>query len=332
MRFFRALLFPLLVLAACTNNNYRHPDLDNPAYSAPAIHTLTQRIAKDTDNAQLYFERGNALHHIKYDSLALRDYLHAIRLDTTKSAYYGAIGDILFEAHDLVNAADWLQKALRLDPQNPKARLKVAKMFLFQKNHKGAFEQINIVLRADAYEPEAYFLKGMVYKDLKDTAKAISSFQTALQVQPEYKDAHMQLGTIAWARGDSSALQYFMNAYRADTSDLLPIYTRGQYFQKHEDWERAKAEYRYALAHAPEYADVSFAYGYVLLQQDSIDKALPYFDKAAKVDPENANALYNRGLCHEILGNADAARSDYQAVLRLQPGSATAQQGLGRLR
>lgn len=238
---------------------------------------------------------------------------------------------MLFEAHDISGSVDWLRKALALNPRDPKARLKMAKMLLFLKDYKAAFTEVNTVLRADAYEPEAYFLKGMLYKDLKDTARAVSSFQTALQVQPEYKDAHLQLGMVARAKGDSTALQYFRNAYLADTNDLLPIYARGQFLQEQKAFDRAKDEYRFALAHAPAYADAAFALGFILLQQDSVEKALPLFDVAAKADPGNADARFNRGLCQEILGQKAAAAASYRDALQVRPNFAAATAALRRV-
>jgi tetratricopeptide (TPR) repeat protein len=324
----------LLLLAggtACRQKTADHPDLKVPAYTLPQTKDLTLKIARDTGNAKLYFNRGEALRKLQLDSFAIRDFEHAIRLDSTQGEYYGAIGDILFESHDISGSVEWLRKALRLNPQDPKARLKMAKMMLFTKDYKGAITEINTVLRGDAYTPEAYFLKGMVYKDTQDTAKAISSFQTALQVQPDFKDAHLQLGFIAAARNDVTALQYFRNAYTADTNDLFPIYARAQFLQARRQSEDAKIEYRFAIAQAPEYADAYFALGALYLTEDSVEKALPLFEKAHQFDPQNADAAYNLGLSQEVLGNKPAALKSYEAALKLRPTYAAAAAGKARV-
>lgn len=323
----------LLLFAACRSYDpSNHPNLKVREYNLPQTKDLTAKIVRDTNRADLYFQRGNALRRMHLDSLAAADYIHAVRLDTNKAEYLSAIGDLLFEARDLEGSREWLRKALLKNPKDPRARLNLAKGDLINKDYKSAFDQINTVLRANPYEADAYFLKGMVYKDLKDTNRAISSFQTALQAQPDYKEAHMQLGFVARDRGDSTALQYFRNAYLADTNDLFPVYTRGQYFQEKNQWERAKDEYHFAIDHAPEYADAHFAMGYVFLQQDSVEKALPYFRKAAQLDPKNPNAAFNAGICEEYLGNTAAARTQYEAALKANPNYAAAQEALKRVK
>ncbi len=323
----------LLLLAACRSYNpENHPDLKIREYNLPQTRDLTAKIVRDTNRADLYFQRGNALRRLHLDSLAALDFVHAVRLDTNKAEYYSAVADILFEARNLEGSREWLKKALLKNPEDPHARLNLAKGDLVNKDYKSAFEQINTVLRANPYEADAYFLKGMVYKDLKDTTRAVSAFQTTLQVQPDYKEAHMQLGLITRDRRDSTALQYFRNAYLADTNDLFPIYTRGQYYQEKTQWERAKEEYRFAIEHAPEYADAHFALGYVLLQQDSVGKALPYFRKAAQLDPQNPNAAFNAGICEEYLGNTAAARAQYEAALKANPHYTAAEEALKRVK
>ncbi|MGC4058538.1 MAG: hypothetical protein QM743_10540 [Chitinophagaceae bacterium] len=66
---------------------------------------------------------------------------------------------------------------------------------MFTDNNQEAFTEINTVLRRNPYSGEAYFLKEMVYKNLKDTNKALSSFQTSIQVDPQYQPSFLQLGS-----------------------------------------------------------------------------------------------------------------------------------------
>jgi tetratricopeptide (TPR) repeat protein len=318
-------------LLSCGSSTPSHPDLSNPAYASPAVKRLTAQLAEDTANASLYYQRGTLLLKEEKDLLALKDFLRAVALDSTRAEYHSAIGDLLFENKDVSGSVQWLKKAIELNPKDPRAHLKLAKMMLFAKEYKIAIDEVNTVLRQDVYNAEAYFLKGMVYKDAHDTDDAVSAFQTAVQVSPDFRDAYLQLGIMAAAKGDSSALRYWYNAYRLDTSDVFPLYARGKFFQDRNQFERAKEEYRAAIRSNRQYADAYFATGYILLQQDSIAEARRHFDLATKAEPQNPNAWYNRGLSAEMMNDIRSAEADYRRTLSLDPAYANAQAGLKRV-
>ena len=117
-------------------------------------------------------------------------------MDTTKAEYFSALGNFLFSKKDVSGSVQWFQKALRLNPEDETAQLKIAHMFFFMKDYPKAFVSINNVLRQNVYNAEAYFLKGMCYKDMNDTLHAISSFQTAVQTEPKYFAALLPLSNI----------------------------------------------------------------------------------------------------------------------------------------
>jgi tetratricopeptide (TPR) repeat protein len=325
------LLFLLFsALTACKQKPA--PNSADPILSAPKILPLTQAINADTNNADAWYQRGIALHRMRQDSLALNDWYRAARLDTNRAEYASAIGDLLFEHKDVTAATKWLLRALRHNPKDQKAHLKIAKLMLFSKEYGKAFEEINTVLRQDAFNPEGYFLKGLVYKDMKDTNKAISSFQTVINVAPDYREAFIQLGLLYTLRGDNLGLQYYENAFKLDTTDVFPLYARGMYYQAKKDYEAAKAEYVRCIMHNTQYADAYFAHGFVLLQQDSMEKARRQYDHVVRMQPTNARAYYNRGLCSELMGDKESAAADYRQALTFDEHYATAQEGLQRVR
>src|ERR1043166_2925711 len=253
LSFFCALL-SVLFFSACKHKMSGIGDT-NPILNSPNIKPLTEAIRADTAKAENWYKRGLALHRMKEDSLALNDWYRAAAIDTNNAAYASAIGDLLFEHKDVNTATTWLMRALHHNPNDQKAHLKFAKLMLFTKDYGKAFSEINTVLRQDAYNPEGYFLKGLVYKDMKDTNKAISSFQTVLDVAPDYREAAIQLGQLYTQRGDALGLQYYENAFKMDTTDVFPLYARGMYYQNKKEYEAAKTEYARCIAHDMQYAN-----------------------------------------------------------------------------
>lgn len=67
-----------------------------------------------------------------------------------------------------------------------------------------------------------------------------------------------------------------------------------------------------------------FERGYDLIQRDDFDGAVAAFTDGLRDDPNDADALVNRGYAYGMLGRHDDAIRDYTAALRLRPGDAFA--------
>jgi len=276
---------------------------------------ISAEIAKSPANAELYYKRGLAYKSAKQDSLALMDFQKSTQLDSTVAKYYSAVGDLLFEHKDITGSVKWFEKALSLNPDDEKAHLKMAKLFLYIEEFPKAFVEINTVLRGNVYNAEAYFLKGMCYKSMKDTNKAISSFQTAVQTDPKYVDAHLQLALIYEVKKDPISLKYFENAYKADTTNIEPLYGQAMFWQNQNNYTEAKKVFRRIVLRDRSYPKSYYNTGWMLMQEDSTEKAIRQFDIAIQNKPDYADAYYNRGICKEILGNHADALEDYKQAL-----------------
>lgn len=310
----------------------KQTDEENSLFNTePALKGISAEIKKHPEKADLYFERASILDQMELDTLALEDYKKAISLDSTKAEYYSAIGDMLFEHKEVESSVVWLEKALALNPNDKRAHLKLAKMFLFIKEYNKAFAEINTVLRQDVYNPQGYFLKGMIYKDMKDTAKAISNFQTAAEVAPDFREAVLQLGIMYSGMNDKTALQYYDKAFAMDSTDVFPLYGKGVYYQNREDYEQAKIEYIKTIKQDRYYVNAYYNIGYIYMQQDSLEKAMRQYDIITKLEPDNPEGYLNRGLCYELMGRKEEAIIDYKQALVFDEDYKDAKEGLARL-
>jgi len=170
----------------------------------------------------------------------------------------------------------------------------------------------------------------MCYKNMKDTNKAISSFQTAVQTDPKYIDAHMQLALIYKARTNKLALQYFENAFKADSSDMGPLYGAAMFWQDQGNYTEAKKVFRRMVMINKDFEKSYYNMGWMLLQEDSTEKAMRQFDLAIQVKQDYVEAWYNRGLCNENLEKYEPAIEDYKQALTFNPDYSPAQTALRR--
>lgn len=292
------------------------------------LNTINDKIDKDEKNPNLYFERGKIYRKLKQDSLALIDFKRCTQLDSTKAIYYSAVGEVLFDHKDISGSVPWFEKAIALNPNDEKAHLKMAKLFIYISEYTKAFIEINTVLKTNVYNAEAYFLKGICYTMMSDTSKAISSLQTAVQTDPLYAEAHLQLGVLYEAQKNPLALKYYENAFKADSTNMEYMYAQAMYWQNKNEYEAAKKILKKIVTKDMSYPKSYYNLGWIYLQQDSTEKAIRQFDIAIENKPDYADAYFNRGLCYEILSNFDKAMEDYEYAITFAPDNSKFQESL----
>lgn len=123
-----------------------------------------------------------------------------------------------------------------------------------------------------------------------DRQKAYVSFQKAVQMNPDNKEAHYGLGHILVYQGKlSQAEAEFREAIRID-SDYSEAHTYlGQVLAKQERWPEAIEEYRKALSN-PLYATpdlARFHLGKALAHQGDLQGAMEALEDAASVEPSH---------------------------------------------
>ena len=320
-----------VLFISCKNGTAPASNPDPIFSSDPRLKNITEQINKSPKDAALYFERGRMLHRLRIDTLALKDFKTAATLDTSQAQYFSAVGDMLFENKDVTGSIEWIQKAINKNPEDPRAHLKISKLFLCLKDYPHAFSEINIALRHNPHNAEGYFLKGMVYKDIKDTAQALSSFETSRQEDPDYRDAIIQIGLIYSSKNNPIALKYFDDAFSKDSTDVMPVFAKGVFYQNNKEYEKAKEEYRKCVLRNSRYVDAYFNMGYLLMQEDSVEKSFRQYDIVTKISPLNAPAYYNRGLCNEMMGKTKEAMADYRQARGLDTVYVLPKEALKRL-
>jgi tetratricopeptide (TPR) repeat protein len=66
-----------------------------------------------------------------------------------------------------------------------------------------AFQYLNDALRLDDQLHEAYWMKGKIYATTGADEKALSSYQTAIEVNPDFYEGFITLGIFLAERSDA---------------------------------------------------------------------------------------------------------------------------------
>jgi len=305
-------------------------EVDSTAQVDPTLDSLNQLIFKNTSDPSLYTSRAKHFRKIGNPSAALSDIKRALRIDTTYGDAYLINGQIMFEMQDFRTSYESYKKCLESNPDHIECLLEAAFIESVLENFPEAIVYINRALKQDSYIPRAYYLKGQVYKQSGDTTLAVSSYQTATELDPEYYDAFVALGLLYAASDNDLAIEYYNTALSIKPNSTESIYDKAIYLQEsaYRDTSRysqAFELYNRILEIDPSNAAACFNQGYIYLEylstgnNESYEKAIEWFNKSLELYPLYYQALYNRGLCHESLDLLDRAENDYRKALTIQP-------------
>lgn len=334
-----SLIGGLLLLCACVNDS---PDniktattskIDSlPEIKHPQLDLINEQIAIDSTNAELYFSRGIANQKLmNYQSAAI-DFEKAITLNDTVASYYLNLAGLFAEGKNIVPAINVLSKGLEKQPGDVNMLLELSQYYIYINDTGKSIKMANEVLKSDASNVEAYFAKGMALAFSGDTLKAISTFQTATEQNPDYYNAFVQLGLLCAGKKMKLAEGYYKNAIRIEPKSKEAWYGLAMYHQNTNNFAEAKATYREIIGIDAQYKDAYYNIGYIYFNEDSLKKALKHFNMAANVDVGFTRAYYMRGLVYESMGDMGNAKKDYNRTLSLDADFEMAKKGLSRLK
>lgn len=216
----------------------------------------------------------------QYDQ-AIPLYQKAMEMQPKESGYPYAMATVYFKKGDFASAAQWIEKAIAIDPTN-KDYAKY-KTYLNEQN------------------AEQIVLKAVDKQKAEDYAGAVQMYQQALQLVPKNSRVWTNLGTAIYATDDfAGALKAFQQATdldpKAESSDF---YSMGLIHENFGRAQQAIDAYR------------------KFLQYNPTDKLAPLATdriKALTADPKAAKALPTHG----ELKNATAAADAYDQGVKLQ--------------
>jgi cytochrome c-type biogenesis protein CcmH/NrfG len=100
-------------------------------------------------------------------------------------ALLNQIAGIYQASHQFKEAAEYLEKALKIEPKNVSARTQLASCLYYSGDADGAVSQLNEVLKENPKDVNALFNLGMIkYQGKNDAAGAIAVWERLLKNNP----------------------------------------------------------------------------------------------------------------------------------------------------
>jgi len=232
------------------------------------------------------------------------------------------------------------EKAVELQPQNPRARIVLGKVLLRAAEKASAAEAAERCTRAaDVLQPaveaqpddsEALFLLSRACRCAGRTdqaEKALAQFERASQndraTQENEKQAmHLvqEANNRAQANDLHGALDLLQQALGKDPQSGAAYSQLAKLYYSAGDIEKASEAIAQALARGPFQPDFLYVRGKILEKQGKPAEALAAFEQATLVNPKESDAYFEMGVIYQQLGDRAHALAAYKKAVELAPG------------
>ena len=179
---------------------------------------------------------------------------------------------------------------------------------------------------------QSHYHLGRIYYDTGRLAEAISNYQQAIQIKPDFTEVHSRLGMTYWKadRFDEAVAQCkkAIEIFPLNIEfhqNLAEIYWQGKMY------DQAAEEYEIIIKHDPLNEQALYRTGLAFLKKDMLDEALSRFQRILSINPKNTFAHGAMGIIFYNRGQWQKASDEFQQVLRLEPNNQHAQKMLEQL-
>jgi len=310
----------LIVFLTISCGDSKKPKNEGSESQNLVLEALNKKIKSNPNDASLYFQKADYLLNNGALPDALMNFIVALDLDSTIIDAWSKLSEVYWLMDNYIEAENAMIQALKLSPEDEKNLLKLAKYYIVFFNYEDAKTYLDRTLLKNNLNAHAYELYGTYYLEQGDTARAIASFNRAVEIDDTLFDAYFSLALLYDIRNNPVAIEYYKNAIRIRPNSLFVHYKHAFYLQeKSGRIDEAMEIYNNILEIDPHYYYALFNKGYVyLVYKNDPRTALDYFRQAVEFsDRKTPDALYNMAYCLELLDNKREARQLYKQILEL---------------
>lgn len=296
-----------------------------------ALQVLEPRISIVKDDAQFLAILGTA--YMKQGDFSKgSDYLtQAAALAPDAAAIRTQLGISELGAGDADRATAQLQAALQLDPDMLQADLLLVLVHIRQGQYDEAVKAAQEMAKRHPDNPLPYNMIGAAYMSKNAPEEARKYLRRALEIDPKFSTARLNLARLDLAAGDDAAAQKTLEqALAQDPGDLNVLIALAQLAERAGDKEQLRARLQEARSTNPDAIEPQLLLTRLHLSEGSPLKALSLARQLASEHPRDPVVLRNLGQAQLAASEKASAVVTFERLVGLQEKSEEAYYLLAR--
>ncbi len=198
------------------------------------------------------------------------------------------------------------------------------------KDYKKAKQTFTSAIEEDPENPKGYIGLAKTYENLGSKNKVVENFEKAIQVAPDEKDVFVEFANSLTRIGEEQMAQdVYKKAYELDNKDVNLLEVLGDSYAKTSDYKKALEAYE-TLIQEKEDDNLFVKIGSMHKYLNDPQNAEEFYNKALVINPNNADAIFNLGLCAFDKDDFEKAKEYFQKTIDVNSHYSYAYWGLGK--
>jgi protein O-mannosyl-transferase len=177
----------------------------------------------------------------------------------------------------------------------------------------------------DKYQiiPAAYYNRGLYFFNENQDQEALSDFNKAIELKPDYADAYNNRGSLFIKQGKTDAALNDLNkAISYNRNFIQSYFNRGFLLYQKKQFAEALMDYNKVIELNPDAEKLTVVYNLIAIlymNEKKYNEALDNLNKAIKLRPDFAEAINNRGSLLMKQEKYEEAIRDFTTAIEFRP-------------
>lgn len=318
-----------------------------------ALSDFTRSIALKPEMGIAYVWRGTVLYSMKKYQEAADNFDVASKLAPKTADYRYSWGLALYQMKKYEEAINAFTQALNITPTNTNSRFYRAMSYYFSNQLEKADADFELVLKENPENATALLYHALILT-VTNPENALEALSAVISKSPEEPMPYVERGILHFKNGDFQGATDDLNkAITIDNSLAKAIYWKGRLFFEASNWNDALYSMNTVLDIDSTFHEAYAWRGFIrvfenrlkmgeIFAESSVKKkkselenfelALKDFEKAIKINGQDPENYYRRGLVMLDADKNEEAVRDFKQAVAIKPGFAEGWLALGRVR
>lgn len=259
------------------------------------MRNFEQAYKLNPNNLDIIINLANANDEQGNFDLAIEGYNKALKLDNKNALVYNNRGFTYFHKGEYEKALNDYNKALALSPKLAIAKYNKEELLKILQDDEKYTEIIN-KSNKEHIDYKYYFNLGIQEANLGNTNEALTAYNQALKMQPDFAPTYMFIGILEFQKANyTKAYEYYSKAIEIDTNLIDAYFNRAQIIfatktKDKKELESALKDLSKAIELDNKFIDAYYSMAVIYKDLGKYKESIKVLDKILEIDEQSVNA------------------------------------------